>query len=278
MNSLGYLGPEGTFSHQAALYFLKETGLTPALKTYPTIPDILHGIENGTCQAGVVPAENSIEGSVHITMDSLAHEFSLYIEKEIIMEIRHHLFTHMACLEQIDTVLSHPQALAQCRRFLRQKLDNVKLVATPSTAEAVRLLGQKRTGLAAIASRQCQTCYHIPILEKDIGDYTPNQTRFLILCKSPTGDNHTTKTSLVLALEKDRPGGLYHVLGEFAKFNINLTRIESRPAKKELGNYLFFIDCAAGADHPGLQQVLHNLKASTVLLKNLGSYTTSFGS
>ena len=276
MSTIGYLGPEGTFSHQAALHCLQETGFGTNLKPYPTIPQIMYSIESNECQAGVVPAENSIEGTVNITMDMLAHDFSYFIQQEIIMDINHHLFTQMTSLEQIETVMSHPQALAQCRRFLREKLSHVKLVETSSTAEAVRLLEQNKKGLAAIASRQCQACYHIPILEEDIGDYTPNQTRFLLVAKTPSRTSDTTKTSLVIALEKDHPGGLYHILGEFARYNINLTRIESRPAKKELGNYIFFIDCAAGAGHSGLQQILDNLKASTVLLKNLGSYTTKY--
>jgi len=271
---VGYLGPEGTFSHQAALKSLKDHICSYTFTAYPTIPQILYAVEKGDAQLGVVPAENSIEGSVNITMDMLAHELSLFIQNEIIMEIKHHLITFMTGLEQIHTVMSHPQALAQCRHFIQQKLGHATLVETKSTADAVHLLGPNKKGLAAIASHDCHFRYQVPILVEDIGDYAHNQTRFLTVSKFPSQSNHTTKTSLVLALEKDRPGGLYDVLSEFAKHNINLTRIESRPAKKELGNYLFFIDCQAGSDHPGFAEILPILQDKTVLLKNIGSYTT----
>ncbi|MCR4440835.1 MAG: prephenate dehydratase [Peptococcaceae bacterium] len=270
--TLAYLGPEGTFSHQAALKCSK-TGALP--KPYPTIAHILSAVDKGEADFGVVPAENSIEGSVNITLDMLAHELSLYIQQEIVIDITHHLFSYTSSLAEIRTVMSHPQALAQCRRFLEKELAHAALVETSSTAEAVRLLSPGAEGTAAIASWDSHTRYGVPCLIRNIGDYPHNQTRFLLVGKEPCPSNNTCKTTLVLTLAEDRPGSLYEILGDFAKMNINLTRIESRPAKSQLGKYIFFIDCEAGSHHPGLQQVLENLPAKTALLKNLGSYTTS---
>jgi prephenate dehydratase len=171
--------------------------------------------------------------------------------------------------------MSHPHALAQCRLFLQKVLPHANLIETNSTSEAVQKLSPERIGTAAIASKKTHFVYHVPILAEDIGDFAHNQTRFLVVGKQPNLLEKTLKTSLVLGMEKDRPGSLYNTLGEFAKQNINLTRIESRPAKNELGNYIFFIDCEAGHNHPGLKQVLDTLCNKTSLLKNLGSYSVS---
>jgi prephenate dehydratase len=271
--SLAFLGPEGTFSHQAARLFLKSSAPGAfLLQACPSIPHILYAVEKGEVAYGLVPVENSIEGSVNVTMDVLAGEQSIHIHEEIVLDIKHHLFSRMQSLEQIHTVMSHPQAIAQCRRFLEQKLGHAAIIAMESTAEAVRQLANCSEGYAAIGSQDNLEFYNVPILSSDIGDYQHNQTRFLLVSKLAGSAKLTHKTSLILTLEKDRPGGLYDILGEFAGQNINLSRIESRPAKKELGSYLFFLDCEAGHNHPGLQLVIKNLIAKKTLLKNLGSY------
>ncbi len=271
--TLAFLGPEGTFSHQAACLFLKSSPPGAYLPhAYPSIPHILYAVKKGEITYGLVPVENSIEGSVNVTMDVLAGEQSIYIHEEIVLDIKHYLFSRELCLEQIHKIMSHPQAIAQCRRFLEAKLKHADIIATESTAEAVRQLADYREGYAAIGSWANYELYKVPVLCSDIGDYPHNQTRFLLVSNTVGSSKVTHKTSLVLTLEKDRPGGLYDILGEFAGQKINLSRIESRPAKKELGSYLFFLDCEAGHDHPGLQAVINNLIDKKSLLKNLGSY------
>ncbi len=276
-NTIAYLGPEGSFCEQAAIARKKAFGSkNTSLVACTTIPGILYAIQEGIYSFGVVPAENSIEGSVHITLDILAHELNLYIQQEIVLDIEHHLISHSQDLQQIKTVLSHPQALAQCRSFLEQFLPDAELCETSSTSEAASKVSSGVSGLAAIASWNSHIIYNVPVIAKNIGDYKNNQTRFFVVGREPF-KGPTTKTSLVLGMKKDRPGSLYEALGEFAKYNINLTRIESRPAKKELGNYIFFIDCEAGESDQNLKQVMCNLSGKTILLRSLGSYGVIHG-
>lgn len=270
--TIAYLGPEGSFSQQAAQEQQELLPYSSSLEAYPTIASILDAVDRGLVESGVVPVENSIEGSVNTTLDILANELNLYIQKEAVLEIKHYLLSYTDSLDKIHTVMSHPQALAQCRSFLENNLPRIKLIETPSTSDAVCRLSAGGDGLAAIASLKSHVIYQVPVLASDIGDYSQNQTRFWVVGKKPCSDGNTNKTSLVLSMEKDRPGSLYEILGEFAGHNINLTKIESRPAKKELGNYIFFIDCAAGLHHAGLQEVLKSLRYKTTMLKVLGSY------
>lgn len=273
MKAIAYLGPEGSFSQQAALILQSSlAGESPCLIPYPGIAEILAAVDRGEATCGVVPAENSIEGSVNITLDLLANEFDLFIQKEIILPITHYLLSYADAREQIHRVISHPQALAQCRHFLQQTLPQAQLLETASTSEAVRRLNPALPGMAAVASWHAHLCYGVPVLAANIGDFADNQTRFLVVGREQDLRQDTDKTSLVISMEKDRPGGLYETLEAFAKENINLTRIESRPAKKGLGSYIFFLDCQAGHGHPGLQRALAAL-APRAALKNLGSYS-----
>ncbi len=273
---IAYLGPPGTYTHQAARRFLREfPANTCELQPYPGIPGILYAVDQGNATLGVVPVENSIEGSVSVTHDILAHELSLTIQGETVLPITHHLYTKASAPEEIHTVFGHYQALAQCRHYLEQKVGQAEIRNTSSSAEAVSLLKSADTGLAAIGTLECRELYDIPALAEDIGDYHDNQTRFFLIGKKPallSSEGARIKTSLVLALRKDEPGGLYQVLGEFARRRLNLTRIESRPAKQELGNYLFFLDCEASPEDPVFQSALINLAKKSALLKILGTY------
>lgn len=273
---IAYLGPEWTYSHSAAVHYLNTLpsqasyNLTPM----PTIAHALYAIDQGNAHLAVVPVENSIEGPVNITMDVLVRELNLYIQGEIIISINHHLITFASYLDQIKIVVTHPQAMAQCRNFLMENLSHTEMREAKSTSEAVAMLSPKDPEVAAIGSWDSHINYQVPIIASDIGDYPNNKTRFLVISKEALRSDHTSKTSLALALDRDRPGGLYSVLGEFASRSLNLSRIESRPAKKELGNYIFLIDCEAGHENQLLQDVLKQLKSKTVWLKNLGSYNT----
>lgn len=270
---LAYLGPEGTFTHQAACRYLQLQPGTPIrLVSYSTIADVLYAVERGEAELGMVPAENSIEGAVNVTQDILAQELNLQIRGELVLDITHYLLSHAASVEQIRTVYGHPQALAQCRHYLAEHLKNADLRENGSSAEAAHLLLHSGADCAAVAPWECHLTYGIPVLVKDIGDYAHNQTRFFLVGRESCPQEGCNKTSLVLAVEKNRPGGLYRVLREFARRRIDLSWIQSRPAKKELGNYLFFLDCEAGGQDPALQETLRVLSARTVYLKVLGSY------
>lgn len=271
---LAYLGPEGTFSSQAAQQYLQRPAATPlSLQSFPTIPAIFRALQANEVDLALVPAENSIEGSVTATLDLLAQDIPLFIQGELVIPIVHNLLSRASCLNGVKKVLSHPQAIAQCRSFLAKELNHAQLIETNSTAEAARLVAEGDSTLAAISSLECAERYLLTPLASGIADYSNNVTRFLLIGQEQANIPISNKTSLVIALEKDRPGGLYQVLGFFARENINLSRIESRPSKLELGKYIFFIDCEAGNNDHGMQRVLEELAKFTVYLRNLGSYT-----
>lgn len=274
--TLAYLGPEGTFTHSAAVHYQKTNNDKLLLKPFPTIRSSMLSIKNNQSDLCLVPAENSIEGHVNITLDVLAQEDNLYIQSEIVLDIKHYLLSYQNQLENIHTVISHPQALAQCQLFLQSSLSHARILEAESTASAVKQLLTEKDGWAAIGPVDCYKNYQVPIIKEDIGDYPENQTRFILVGNKPNLTK-SEKTSLVLALNDDRPGGLYNILEEFTKQNINLSRIESRPTKKKLGKYLFFIDCEIGGFDNRLEQILDALQSKTSLLKNLGSYRTQIG-
>ncbi|KKM08817.1 hypothetical protein SY88_22180 [Clostridiales bacterium PH28_bin88] len=276
MTGIGYLGPPGTYSEQAAGRW-SERGLPgAALVPFDSIPDVIDGVETGTVAHGVLPLENSIEGTVNLTVDLLAsHQLS--IQGEVVVDIRHCLAATVAGIEEVNEVLSHPQALAQCREYMSRHLRAVSVRQSTSTAEAARMVALSPPGAAAITSVLAAERYGLNILARDIQDYAGNRTRFVAVGKGTVPSTGRDKTSLVLALPKNRPGGLYRALEGFAVQGINLTRIESRPTKKELGDYLFFIDCEGHAEIEPLSTVLRRLEPQTVLLKVLGSYPRDEG-
>lgn len=278
--TLGYLGPEGTHTHAAAQMLVSNYAASYAaskavkLVCYPDIPGIMEAVADGSLEQGIVPAENSIEGTVNLTLDILAQELDLYLQGELVLDITHHLLTFMANLGEIHTVMSHPQALAQCRNFLKKHLPQVTIRRTESTAEAVRLLtAPNQTGVAAIGSLASHLHYQVPIKCENIGDFPHNQTRFFIIGRNPFSlSAPTEKTSFVVFPRNNRPGQLYDILRVFAKYEVNLCKVESRPSKKALGSYLFWIDCELGHDHPKLPAIFHDLKKETNYYKFLGSY------
>ncbi|HHY05454.1 MAG TPA: prephenate dehydratase [Clostridia bacterium] len=273
--TLAYLGPEGTFTHQAAQIFTTHYTTDSAYKLLPCpdIPEVMEAVAQGTVEQGIVPAENSIAGTVNITADLLAHELNLFIQGEIVLDITHHLLSFTPDLAQIHTVISHPQALAQCRHFLKNHLPHATILKKESTAEAVRLLKEeKQTGTAAIGSLASHLHYQVPIKYWHIGDFPHNQTRFLLLEKNPLPHPNPQKTSLIVFPQANRPGQLYEILGVFAKYKLNLCKVESRPDKKELGSYLFLIDYESTLPSSKLQPVFLELKKVTISYKNLGSY------
>ncbi|HBT46418.1 MAG TPA: prephenate dehydratase [Peptococcaceae bacterium] len=270
MKTVAYLGPEGTFSHQAALAWGGRVGAV-AFRPADSLPEVIQAVHRGEGEAAVLPLENSIEGSVNLTLDLLLEEPELRIIGEVVLEVHHCLATRARQLDRIEEVWSHPHALAQCRRFLAEKLPRVPLRTVNSTAEAMRMAAD-REERAAVGSLFAAALYRVPVLYRAIEDHPGNKTRFVVIGREALHGDGPYKTSLVLAVPENRPGGLYEVLRYFAEAGINLTRIESRPTKKELGEYLFFLDCEGHAQLEPLSGVLAELKPRTALLKILGSY------
>jgi len=272
---LGYLGPQGTFSEQAAeLYQSRTENREFLLQPLSSIMELILAADAGKIHQAVVPLENSLEGPVALTLDMLAHEVDLKMAAEIVLSVRHHLLARKGTdLKDIEKVVSHPQALGQCRTFLQRHLHEAELVTTSSTAEAAKVVAESKDKWAAIGNAAAAAVYRLEILASDIQDNRANATRFCVLgkedCSHPSGDD---KTSIVFSPRQNRPGILYEQLREFASRGIDLTRIESRPAKSVLGEYLFFIDVAGHKTDPNTAAALEAVAATSSFFKILGSY------
>ena len=261
---IGFFGPAGTFTEEAA------STLEGELVSYDTIPEVFEAVHVGDVSVGVVPIENSIEGSVGVTLDLLAHQYLLKIKGEIILPISHNLLINSdGELKDVEVVYSHYQPLSQCRMFLEKM--GVRTQATRSTAEAAEMIKNKKNA-AAIGTRRAASLYGLKIAAENIQDHENNMTRFVVIDlhdHAPTGKD---KTSVVLCLSKDRPGGLYDILGEFASENINLTKIESRPSKEKLGSYIFFVDLEGHHNDLKIMNVINSIRSKVGYIKILGSY------
>lgn len=285
----GYLGPEGTFCEEASKVYLRKLEGRVELIPYTTIHDLLYAVDRGRLNEAIVPIENSIEGTVGIVTDMLVKDVNLVIKQEIIISVFHYLIAQKGIrLSEVSDVISHPQALDQCKDFLRKRLPKVKLHLAYSTSDAVRQvatsLGEKVIAhgkvkgsvFAAIGTSASAKLYGLKVLASKI-NAAENQTRFVVLAKTDhprTGDD---KTSIVFSIAKDRPGGLHDVLGEIAIRNINLTKIESRPSKKALGDYYFFADMQGHRKEAIIAEALADIKRKTSFLKVLGSYPRAKG-
>jgi prephenate dehydratase len=260
------LGPRGTFSEEAAFLFDKD----PDLLLCGDISEIFERVTSGSADFAIVPVENSLEGSIGMTSELLLKE-DVKIFKEIILDIRHSLMTLEGTdIGDITEIISHPHALAQCKGLLKEL--NVKTRNFPSTAEAAMEVAEKDLkGTAAIAPRVAASLYGLKIHREDVQDEDRNQTRFFVISKNDHKRTQNDKTSLIIGL-KDRPGALYDALKSFAERNINLTKIESRPSRKALGDYIFYIDLEGHREDVAVGDVLEKLKDSTAFLKVLGSY------
>lgn len=269
---VGFLGPPGTYSEEVAKRLFGETA---RLLPFGSIDLAIRAVAGGEIPQCVVPIENSLEGSVNVTLDTLAHEVELYISREIVMPVRHNLLVREVGRD-IRLVLSHPQALAQCRRTLSRLYPAAELRPVDSTAEAARRVAEGEAGMAAIGSRSAAVLYGLELLAADIQDTSSNCTRFVTLQVhplDPLGPGRW-KTSIVCQIDGSRPGSLYHVLAEFAEREVNLTKIESRPARTGLGAYLFFLDMEGGIGEPKVLEALRAVERRSLWFKNLGSYLT----
>jgi len=273
-----YLGPQGTFSEECAMAAYQ--GQAHTLLQFPTIDTTILAVTRGEADECVVPVENSIEGSVNVTMDMLAHTPELFIRREVVWPVRQQFLVDKEYDGvPIRLILSHEQGLAQCRMFLERMYPDAERRIVKSTAAAAKMLEEAPPGTAAIAGKRAAELFHLRILHPDIQDNSDNCTRFFVLGRGylppETGQGSSDgrwKTSIVCRIRGDRPGSLCAVLQEIANRSVNLTKIESRPAKTSLGEYLFFLDMDGSSVSPSVFKAIEAVKSQSLWFKNLGSY------
>ncbi len=265
---VGYLGPQGSFSHEAVATLDDVEPVACA-----SLADLLGGVADGTLDKGLVPLENAIEGTVSATIDGLVFDHDLFIELEIVLPIRLHLLARpQTALGEVEQIWSYVHALAQCRTFLRT-LSRATTVETTSTSEAAREVASSDQPWAAVGSAMAGELFGLVALASDIEDHPDNVTRFVLVGRDvitpPTGHD---RTSIVCFQDADRPGSLYAILGRFAARDINLTKLESRPTKRALGDYCFVIEFEGHVADDIVADCLADLQAHLARVKFLGSY------
>jgi chorismate mutase/prephenate dehydratase len=264
---VAFLGPKATFTHMAAL---QQFGLSAELVPQKSIPAVFEDVEKGRAQYGVVPVENSTEGMVSHTLDMFM-ESELKIIAEVLLEVSHDLLSRTGRLADIKKVYSHPQAIAQCRKWLDDNLPNVPVVDVASTALAAQIVSEDYNA-AAIAGESAASLYELKVVKKRIEDQVNNFTRFLVIGKQMAGKSGDDKTSLMFSV-KDDPGVLYRMLDPFARRGINLSKIESRPLKKKAWEYIFFLDLSGHLSDPEVAEAINELRKCCQFVKILGSYS-----
>ena len=270
---VGFMGPHGTFTEQA---LLSQPDLAAAdTRPFDSIPDVLNGLVTGEVDLGFVPIENAIEGAVNVTQDALAFDLDLRIQREVVLDVQLNLLALPGTqLADIHTVVSFPVAVAQCRSFLREHIPDAEIQAATSTAEAARQVGEQRLeGVATISNPLAAEIYGLEAIAEAVEDHTGNQTRFLLLAREgvpgPTGHD---KTSVVVFQRANEPGSLLAILHEFAARNIDLSRLESRPTRRVLGDYCFLLDFEGHIGDEVVADCLRDLKMKQGDIKFLGSY------
>lgn len=274
---LGYLGPAGTFAEAAlrAVPAASRADLTP----YGSVAVALEAVRQGAVDGAMVPLENSVEGSVSITLDELAHGELLQVAREVLLPVRFVLLGRTGTAQSdVRVVATHPHAEAQCRRWLRDVLPDAEVVATPSTADAARAVAEGRYD-AAIAAPIAAAHYRLSVLAEDVQDSSGAVTRFVLVTRpgpapAPTGAD---RTSLFAFIRDDHPGALLEVLTEFAVRGINLSRIESRPEGDRLGRYFFSVDCEGHLADARVGEALSALRRMCADVRVLGSYPRADG-
>lgn len=266
---IGYLGPVGTFSHLAAT----EYAGSEDTKAYRTIYEVIEAVGRGEIDRGIVPMENSVEGSITVTLDALAYDFDLYIVDEYVLKIQQNLMVRPGTkLGDIREVMSHDSAIGQCAKMLKSEFENVHIKRVESTSFAAKMASESDGTIAALCAENCADIYGLDILKHNCNDEDTNSTRFVVLAKEPNRSVTThDKSSIVFTLDH-KPGTLYSALSLFEQSGINLLKIESRPLKTELGKYIFFIDIEGNMDSPTIYFALDRVRQSTLFYKFLGSY------
>jgi chorismate mutase/prephenate dehydratase len=263
---VAYLGPRATFSHLAAM---ERFGISAQFLAMRSIGEVFAEVEKGNADFGVVPVENSTEGVVSHTLD-LFLDSSLVICAEVVVEAALHLLGKASSLAEVRQIYSHPHAIAAARKWLETHSQHIPVMETSSTAAAAEIAASE-PGAAAIASELAANLYGLSILQRRIEDLPNNLTRFLVIGPKASPPSPGDKTSILFSI-KDRVGALYRMLKPFAEHQINLTKIESRPSKKQVWEYVFYVDLEGHAGEPRVQRALESLRDECVFLKVLGSY------
>jgi prephenate dehydratase len=276
----GYLGPEGTFSEEAVRS--APDADSAQLVALPTVRDTILAVHEGVVERAVVPIENSLEGPVGVTLDTLASgDTDVVITGEVVVPVSPCLSAREGVqLAQIERVLSHPQAISQCARFLHDELPDADVMAVASTAEAVRLVVAEAAPWGALSTRRAADLYGAVVLAEEVEDEPGNQTRFVWIAReaAPIDPSVAAKTSLVFQGSGDTsPGWLVRCLSEFAFRGVNLTKIESRPQRARLGHYRFFVDCQGSTGEASVAEAIDGLAKHCEGVKILGSYATADG-
>ena len=273
MTRVAYMGPEGSFSEEAARL---EFPTDAELVGFADIPAVISALGHRLVDAAVVPIENSIEGAINVTLDELIHDESPPpIVAERNLPVRHNLIARPGTgLTEIERVVSIPVAVAQCRRFMLEHLPQVQVLPALSTSAAVQSLVHS-IHIAAIGNERAAHLYGMEIIAADIQDGDDNTTRFVVLGGEPTAPTGRDKTSMCCSIAEDRPGSLMAILAEFADRGINLTKIESRPTRSGLGKYFFLIDLQGHQADPQVAAALKGVRGKSHVLKVLGSYPTA---
>lgn len=264
--AVAYLGPEGTFSQEAVV---KHFGAATGSRPHPTIDEVFRAVETGVAGYGVVPVENSTEGAVGRTLDLLLNTSAL-VCGEVMLPVRQCLMSVAPRRDSIRRVYSHTQSLAQCQQWLSRNLPQAERIAVVSNAEAARLASKDRRS-AAIASRTAATLYGLKLLSRNIEDDPKNTTRFAVIGTEAVSPSGRDKTSLVLST-RNEPGAVHDLLAPLAKHGVSMTRLESRPARTGLWEYVFYVDIEGHQQEPRVAKALVALGRKTSFLKVLGSY------
>ncbi len=276
MSRVAFLGPPGTFTEEALLTQpdLADADLVPKR----SIPDVLAAVQSREADLGFVAIENSIEGTVNVSLDALVFDHDVLIQREVVLGVRLNLLAPAGTgLADVERVVSFPHATAQCRQWLARTLPGAQIVASNSTAEAAQEVGHTRGegegATAAVGTALAAKLYGLEVLAADIEDHADNATRFVLVAADgippPTGHD---KTSIVCFQAADRPGSLHAILGQFTARDINLTKLESRPTKQALGDYCFIIDLDGHIADEAVADCLRDLHVALPGLKFLGSY------
>jgi prephenate dehydratase len=273
MVKIGYLGPKGTFSQEATLKYIESKKIQNfEIYEYNGISDLIFAVSHKEIDEGVAPIENSLEGAINVTLDMLASDVDLMIKDEVVISIVQNLLVKKGTdPEKIQCIVSHPQPIGQCRKFISTRYPDAHIKYVYSTAGAAEEVAQCDRSMAAIGSSIAARVYGLDIQENGIQDSDNNLTRFAVIAHNDSSRTGNDKTSIVFSSE-DKPGSLYRILDIFNLWDINMTRIESRPAKNELGKYIFFIDILGHRDDEDLKDALTMVKRKSSFYKFLGSY------
>ena len=263
---IGYLGPIGSYSYEAALKYRSDND---QIIEYQTISKVVSAIEIDEIDIAILPFENAIYGSVVDTMDGILKNRDLYINDEIIIDINHKLMAKNSD-EEILKVYSHPQAIAQCQKYLEEKLPNADIIKVSSTSMGASIASSEKN-TACICNGACQKIYNLVVIDDNIQEIKENQTRFIVVSKMKRVKENANKTSIIFET-KNRPGALYKILGLFSLTDINITKIESRHARTRLGDYMFFVDIEGSIESENIRKVLEFVEENCQNFRILGSY------